>query len=101
MQDNLERLAEVSRIELEEERNTLEAERNSREAERNQRERDFNRVVGVLATVFIPLSVVPPLVEWFVPLPSRSAWEIGVPFILVIVACVAVPLVWNWRKRKD
>ena len=101
VQDNLERLAEVSRIELEEERNTLEAERNSREAERNQRERDFNRVVGVLATVFIPLSVVPPLVEWFVPLPSRSAWGIGVPFILVIVACVAVPLVWNWRKRKD
>jgi hypothetical protein len=79
VQDNLGRLAEVARHELEE--------------AKNQRDRDFNRIIGIIATLVIPLSVVPPFIEWFIPLPSPLAALVGLAFIILIGLGVAIP-VW-------
>ncbi|WP_431791446.1 hypothetical protein [Kocuria palustris] len=85
VQENLGRLAEAARIEL--------------ESERNESDRNFNRIVGVLATVVIPFTVVPPLIEWFSPLPSRDAGLMAILWVLAIGAVIAVYLWWKLRRK--
>ena len=110
-QANLERLAEMARMEIDEERSArdreqAEAERDRLEEEKARRdrtdasERRFNRFVGVLATVVIPLTVVPPIVELFLPLPSTAAWIVGVLAIVLFGACIGVML-WRFLRSRE
>lgn len=90
-QANLERLAEISRMELDEERST-------RAHAQTQAEGRFNRVLGVLATIVIPLTVVPPLLEWFVPLPSGTARIAGTLSVFALGVLLALALWWLTRR---
>lgn len=98
-QANLERLASL--LELEESRARAERERleQREEKESAQRERRFNVMVGFLATLFLPLSVIPPVLEWYYPNDGRHAlgthwlWLLGISAVLMVGAA--------WWLRKD
>lgn len=84
---NLERLAQASRMEIDEDISR-------RGLEREAAERRFNRLVGIVATIVIPLTVVPPLVEWFLPVPSAAAAIVGTLVILALVGTI-FGLLWR------
>lgn len=107
-QDNLQRIASL--LELEESRARAEREREEDLAEKESadRERRFNVLVGFLATLFLPLSVIPPILEWYYPNDGRHAlgthwlWLLGITALMVAGAAAWLhqDIVSWWRSRR-
>lgn len=95
---NLERLAQVSRMEIDQDVST-------REQKRLARERKFDMLVGIIATIFIPLTVVPPILAWFSPQPAALPAVIGgavaVFVALLIAGSFVFQLCWSRTDSED
>lgn len=92
-QANLERLTAL--LELEESR--ARAERERHEA---KREKSFNSMVGILATVFLPLSVIPPVLEWYYPNDGQSSTLLRWPWFVGLSVLFAAIIHAIWRNMK-
>ena len=123
-QDNLDRIAEITRMEQAEARRvreeeqagrekTREAERRSAAEDQAKRDRDqaeierrragterkFNLFIGVIATILLPLSIIPSVLEWYYPNPDPSTT--GVRWIIVLAGVVVTGLVLGFVGRNE
>ena len=121
-QANLDRLAQIARmqqdekrrrqdqIDREELREQTERQRGDREAEaRHEREvqgarakfdRHFAIFIGAIATLFLPSTVIPPILEWFYVNPDSAT--VGVRALWTILGMVLFAIVFGliWREMR-
>lgn len=105
-ESNLARLADIARAEQVEQRRRVDAEELEIQRNRDHRERRLHGLVAIVATIFLPLTVIPPILEWFYHNPDPStaaarAWWTGGGLALFIVGFGVYGLVSRKLSARD